>query len=196
MLGRILVSIGGLFLLVVGLAACGGDNGGGGDDLKGSASPTAEVAQLEVVSSAFADGGGIPVKFSCDGDGGAIPLEWTGGPAETLSYVLIFDDPDAPGDEPFVHWLMYDIPANMSGFESVSKDGRLPNGAAQGQNSRGEIGYAGPCPPEGQTHTYVVTMYALDAALGLEPGVSRDDLELAMEGHVLASGQLTGTFGR
>jgi Raf kinase inhibitor-like YbhB/YbcL family protein len=84
----------------------------------------------------------------------------------------------------------------MSGFESVSKDERLPNGAAQGENSRGELGYAGPCPPGGQTHTYVVTVYALDSTLGLEPGASRNDLEAAMGGHVLASGELTGTFGR
>jgi Raf kinase inhibitor-like YbhB/YbcL family protein len=84
----------------------------------------------------------------------------------------------------------------MFGFESVSKDGRLPNGAAQGENSRGDIGYTGPCPPGGQTHAYVMTLYALDAPLGLEPGASRADVEAAMEGHVLAEGQLTGTFGR
>ncbi len=193
MLGRILVSIVGTCLLAA-LAACGDDDGA--DNLTGSASPSADVAQLELVSPAFADGGEIPVRYSCDGDEAPVPLSWTGGPGETLSYVLIFDDPDAPGDEPFLHWLMYDIPANMSGFESVSKDGRLPNGAAQGENSRGEIGYAGPCPPGGQTHTYVVTMYALDAVLGLERGASRDDVEEAMEGHVLALGELRGTFGR
>lgn len=176
-------------------AACGDDDDDGGGPT-GSPSPPAEVAQLEVVSPAFADGAEIPVKFSCDGNESPIPLSWTGATGETLSYVLIFDDPDAPGDEPFLHWLMYDIPANMSGFESVSKDGRLPNGAAQGENSRGEIGYAGPCPPGGQTHTYVITMYALDTVLGLEPGASRDDVVAAMEGHVLATGELTGTFGR
>jgi Raf kinase inhibitor-like YbhB/YbcL family protein len=180
------------------VAACGGDDAkdDGGADLTGSESSPSDVAQLEVVSSAFADGVEIPVKYSCDGDDAPMPLGWSGAPGETLSYVLIFDDPDAPGDEPFLHWLMYDIPANMSGFESVSNDGRLANGAAQGENSRGEIGYAGPCPPEGQTHTYVMTVYALDASLGLEPGASRDDVEAAMEGRVLASGELTGTFER
>ncbi len=182
--------------LAVLAVACGGDDDGGGDGPTGGASPTADVAVLDVVSSAFEDGGEIPVKYSCDGDDTPMPLSWSGATGETVSYALIFDDPDAPGDEPFVHWLMYDIPANMSGFESVSQDGRLPNGAAQGENSRGEIGYAGPCPPQGQTHRYVVTMYALDAVLGLEPGASRDDVEEAMEGHVLAAGELRGMFGR
>jgi Raf kinase inhibitor-like YbhB/YbcL family protein len=149
-----------------------------------------------VESSAFADGGPIPAQYSCDGDNMPFPLSWAGDPGSTQTLALIFDDPDAPGDEPFVHWLMYDIPANMTGFESVSNDERLPNGAAQGENSRGDIGYTGPCPPGGQTHTYVMAVYALDAPLGLEPGASRDELESAMEGHVLAVGELTGTFAR
>ena len=196
MLGRMLVSTAGSFLLI-GLTACGGDDSDTStDDRTGSPSPSVEVAQLELVSSAFADGAEIPVKYSCDGEDAPFPLAWSGATGETLSYVLVFDDPDAPGDEPFLHWLMYDIPANMSGFESVSRDGRLPNGAAQGENSRGETGYAGPCPPEGQTHTYVMTVYALDAALGLEPGASRDDVEAAMEGHVVGAGELRGLFGR
>lgn len=179
------------------LVACGGDSDGdGGDDLTGSPSPSASVAPLDVASPAFTDGAEIPVKYSCDGDDAPFPLSWSGATGGTLSYVLIFDDLDAPGDEPFLHWLMYDIPANMSGFESVSRDGRLPNGAAQGENSRGETGYAGPCPPEGQTRTYMMTVYALDAALGLEPGASRDEVEAAMEGHVVAVGELKGVFGR
>src|SRR3989304_9715919 len=91
---------------------------------------------------------------------------------------------------------MYDIPPLISGFEAVSRAARRPNGAAQGENSRGDIGYAGPCPPEGQTHTYVMTVYALDAALGLEPGASRDDVEAAIEGHVVGAGELGGLFGR
>ncbi|HET9476851.1 MAG TPA: YbhB/YbcL family Raf kinase inhibitor-like protein [Dehalococcoidia bacterium] len=179
--------------LAIFAAACGDDDDG--YEPTGATSPTPEVATLEVTSSAFAAGAEIPVKYTCDGDDVPFPLSWSGDPGETQSLALIFDDPDAPGDEPYEHWLMYDIPANMSGFESVSRDERLPNGAAQGENSRGEIGYAGPCPPNGQTHTYVMTVYALDAPLGLEPAASRDDLE-AMEGHVLASGELTGTFGR
>ena len=190
-----------LWLLVVPLAmlapACGGDsdNDDGGPPA-GEGSPPAEVAVLDVTSPAFADGGLIPAKYSCDGDDVPFPLDWSGEPGTTQSYVLIFDDPDAPGDDPYVHWLMYDIPPIISGFESVSRDSRLPNGAAQGENSRGDIGYAGPCPPEGQTHTYVMTVYALDAALGLAPGASRDDVEAAIEGHVVGAGELRGKFGR
>ncbi|MDO8614976.1 MAG: YbhB/YbcL family Raf kinase inhibitor-like protein [Dehalococcoidia bacterium] len=178
------------------LAACGGDNGARGGPPSGTASPSPQVHVLAVVSPAFAEGGQIPVKFSCDGAEAPIPLSWSGEPGNTESFALILDDPDAPGDEPFVHWVMYDIPPNNTGFESVSKDGRLPNGAAQGTNSRGEIGYAGPCPPGGQTHTYVMTVYALHAALGLEPGASRGEVEAAMQGHVLAAGEITGTFSR
>ena len=183
-----------LWLLVVALvlvAACGGDDDNdddGGDGPTGAASPTAEVAVLDVVSSAFVDGGEIPVKYSCDGEESPFPLSWTGDPGGTESLALVFDDPDAGGDERFVHWVMYDIPANATGFESVSRDGRLPNGAAQGTNSRGEVGYVGPCPPEGQTHSYIMTVYALDTVLGLEPGASRDEVETAMEGHVVAAG--------
>ena len=151
---------------------------------------------MTVSSSAFPEGGEIPVKYSCDGDNVPFPLSWNGEPGGTQSFVLIFDDPDAPGDKPFVHWVMYDIPANNLGFESVSKDARLPNGAAQGENSRGDTGYTGPCPPGGQTHTYVMSVYALDAPLGLEPKASRDDVDKAMERHVLASGELRGRFGR
>lgn len=173
-------------------AACGGDD----SPPTRVGSPTAEVLVMQVESSAFTDGGEIPVKYSCDGENVPFPLSWSGEPGNTLSLALIFDDPDAPGDEPYVHWLMYDIPANMTGFESVSKDARLPNGAAQGKNSRGEIGYTGPCPPGGETHTYVVRVYALDSALGLEPGASRRDLDEAMAGHVVGAGELRGTFRR
>lgn len=178
------------------LAACGDDDDDGRENRTGSPSPSSEVAVLEVVSPAFADGGEIPVKHSCDGDDVPFPLDWSGEPGTTQAFVLIFDDPDAPGDDPFVHWLMYDIPPVISGFESVSRDARLPNGAAQGENSRGDIGYTGPCPPEGQTHMYVMTVYALDAALGLDPGASREDVEVAMEGRVVGAGELRGTFKR
>ena len=178
------------------LAAACGDDGDGSDGPTAAASPTPDVAALDVTSSAFADGAEIPAKYSCDEDDVPFPLSWSGDPAGTQSLALIFDDPDAPGDKPYVHWVMYDIPPNMSGFESVSKDERLPNGAAQGENSRGKTGYTGPCPPGGETHTYVMAVYALDTTLGLEPGASRGEVEAAMEGHVLASGQLTGTFGR
>jgi len=177
-------------------AACGGGDGDSAGRPADSASPTTGAPALEVESAAFRDGGAIPVKYTCEGDNVPFPLSWAGDPGNTQAFALIFDDPDAPGDAPYVHWLMYDIPANMTGFESVSKDGRLPNGAAQGKNSRGETGYTGPCPPGGETHTYVMRVYALDSVLGLEPGASRRELEEAMAGHVLAAGELRGTFGR
>ncbi len=190
---RCVLAVAGALGLVA--VACGGDDSDGGAATV-TGSPAAQAQTLAVATSAFPEGGEIPVKYSCDGDNVPFPLSWSGEPGGTQSFVLIFDDPDAPGGSPFVHWVMYDIPADNTGFESVSKDGRLPNGAAQGKNSRGDIGYAGPCPPGGQTHTYVARVYALDVTLGLEPGASRGEVDRALEGHVLASGELKGRFGR
>jgi Raf kinase inhibitor-like YbhB/YbcL family protein len=178
--------------------SCGDDDDSSGTaptDAWLTATPAAGVT-FELRSPAFDDGDLIPAKYSCDEDEAPIPLSWSGVPEGIQSLALIFDDPDAPRDEPFVHWLMYNIPANTSGFDSVSRARELSNGALQGMNSRDRIGYAGPCPPEDQTHTYVMTLYALDTVLDLESGASRSDLEAAMEGHVVATAQLTGEFGR
>lgn len=167
--------------------ACGGDDDEGGATI--GAPDTIEMTSME-----FEDGGAIPEDFSCDGQNHSPPLAWSGQPEGTVSQAIIMDDPDAGG---YVHWVLYDLEPGLSGLERIGQTETLPGGrGTQGKNSTGDFGYAGPCPPRGETHTYVFRVYALDTTLGYEPGASRDEVEAGMEGHVLAFGELTGTFGR
>jgi Raf kinase inhibitor-like YbhB/YbcL family protein len=109
---------------------------------------------------------------------------------------LIVDDPDAPVGT-WVHWVLYDLPANTKDLaENVAKQEQLPNGARQGRNDFRKIGYGGPCPPPGKPHRYFFKLYALDKKLDLKAGVTKADVESAMQGHILAQGQLMGRFGR
>ena len=121
------------------------------------------------------------------------PLSWASVPDGTRSLALITDDPDAPGGT-FVHWVIYDLPQDTHGLpEGVPNRRLLPSGAEQGVNGAGGIGYTGPCPPTG-THRYFFKLYALDTKLGLGAGATAERLSDAMEGHVLAKGQLMGTY--
>ena len=149
---------------------------------------------LSITSTAFAQGQPIPATYSCDGKSVSPPLSWSGAPAGTQSFALIMDDPDAPLGT-FVHWVIYNIPASAGGLpEAFSKDARLPDGTLQGSNGAGRVGYTGPCPPGG-THRYFFKLYALDTTLEIS-GASKDQLLQAMQGHVLAQGELMGTFTR
>jgi Raf kinase inhibitor-like YbhB/YbcL family protein len=112
------------------------------------------------------------------------PLEWRGAPTGTKSFVVVVEDPDAPEDLPFVHWLFADIPA---GSTSV-------NGGVPGINGVGEAAYFGPNPPHGQTHSYHFQVFAMDTTLGLKRGFSRTELEDAMEGHVIGKGEIVASF--
>jgi Raf kinase inhibitor-like YbhB/YbcL family protein len=178
-------------LLAVALAAvvvaCGGD-----DDDSG-ASPTPAAGAVVFASDAFSPGGEIPLEFSCDGDNVSPPLSWSGLPEGARSLALTMDDLDAGG---YVHWVMYDIPPGTMGLAAdVPTDETLADGSTQGVNSRGEIGYAGPCPPDGE-HRYRFRLYALDAAVDLEAGATLADVEAAIADHVLALSELVGTFSR
>jgi hypothetical protein len=149
------------------------------------------VTTLSTRSPAFAPGGPIPRKFTCDGDDVSPPLEWDPGPAGTASYALIMDDPDAPRGT-WVHWVAWGIHAtNLP--EGASPRGR--GGFQEGLNSWPRRGYGGPCPPSG-THRYYFRLYALDAEVA--PGAKADKAALlkAMEGHVLAQGELMGRYAR
>lgn len=169
------------------MTACGGD-----DDDAASATPSASQT-LTVTSNIFDEGGDIPVAYTCDGENISPDLQWTGAPSGTKSFAVIVDDPDAGG---FTHWLVFAIPANAVGLPpGVTDEPELANGSRQGANSRREIGYTGPCPPSG-IHTYVFSVYALDVELELESDAGAKDVLGAMEGHILASGELTGRFGR
>ncbi len=151
---------------------------------------------MKLTSSAFAEGDRIPNRHTCEGGDVSPPLNWTGAPAETKSFVIIADDPDAPAGT-WVHWVIYNMPVDLSGVgESVSDRERLPNGALQGMNDFKRIGYGGPCPPPGKPHRYYFTLYALDRVLDVKPGATKSHLLSACRGHVLAEAKLMGRFGR
>jgi hypothetical protein len=154
------------------------------------------MMELTILSAAFAMGAAIPPKHTCLGDDVSPPLSWTGAPAETKSIAVLCDDPDAPAGD-WVHWVLFNLPGDTGELaENVAKSARLPNGAVQGVNDFGRPGYGGPCPPPGKAHRYYFRVYALDAALPLGPGVRMKDVLRAMEGHILAKGELMGTFRR
>jgi len=155
-----------------------------------------QTMALQVTSSAFANGADIPKKYSCDGQNVSPQLAWTGVPTGTKSLALITHDPDAPSGD-FVHWVIYDMPASLSGLpEGVATTPIVQGTGTQGANGTGKTGYMGPCPPKGKPHHYKFQLYALDAVLGLQPGATKTDVEKAIQGHILSQGLLVGTYNR
>ena len=153
-----------------------------------------EPEEMVITSAAFEEGGIIPDMYSCDGADISPELNWTGVPEGTHELALVMDDPDAPGGT-FVHWVIYDIPADVTSLEeNLPKTMELANGAVQGLNDFMGIGYGGPCPPAGQSHRYFVTLYAIDADLELGAVLNKGMLLATIEGHVLAEAQLMGNF--
>jgi Raf kinase inhibitor-like YbhB/YbcL family protein len=113
-----------------------------------------------------------------------------------VSLALICDDPDAPRGT-WVHWVLFNLPGDARGLsEHIPLDGTLPNGAQQGKNDFGKLGYGGPAPPRGKPHRYFFKLYALDANLKLPAGATKDQLLKAMKGHVLAEARLMGQYQR
>ena len=155
-----------------------------------------DVMALNIKSPAFNDGDMMAAKYTCKGEDISPLLRWDGAPAGTKSFALICDDPDAPFMT-WVHWVIYDIPASVTELsEGVPKDDILSNGAKQGRNDFRKIGYGGPCPPPGRPHRYFFKLYALDAVLGLEPGLTKKALLKVMEGHILEEARIIGKFKR
>jgi Raf kinase inhibitor-like YbhB/YbcL family protein len=155
---------------------------------------SANSAQIQLTSAAFAFGDKIPVRFTCEGDDVSPPLQWRGAPLEARSFALIMDDPDAPRGT-WVHWLLYNIPAAAVELtQAVPTLPETPSGARHGRNTAGDMAYAGPCPPPGKPHRYFFRLYALDTLLSLTPGASRAELEEAMNQHILGQGELMGTY--
>ncbi|MGH2581688.1 MAG: YbhB/YbcL family Raf kinase inhibitor-like protein [Anaerolineales bacterium] len=158
--------------------------------------PEEPTEDFTLTSPAFAEGDAIPDRFACTGANLSPELLWSGVPAGTQGFALIFDDPDASGGS-WVHWIVYGIPSRAAGLpQGAPRAPTLGNGTVHGANSWGTLDYGGPCPPPGSPHRYVFTLYALDLTLELEPGASKSELLAAMEGHILAQAELTGTFGR
>lgn len=153
-------------------------------------------ASFKIWTTAFAPGGTIPKLYTCEGKDVSPPLAWTAPPAGTRSLVLMLLDPDAPGGT-WTHWLVYNLPGTAGSLAAnVPKAATLPDGAHQGRNDFGNLGFGGPCPPPGKPHHYVFHLLALNVALDLPPGETRHNLEQAIQGHILAQAQLTGRFGR
>jgi Raf kinase inhibitor-like YbhB/YbcL family protein len=151
--------------------------------------------EIKINSPAFEDGGMIPSKFTCDGQDMSPALGWEAVPENAKTLAIICDDPDAPMGT-WVHWVIFNIPADLGGLEEdVPADEVLPSGALQGKNDFRRIGYGGPCPPGG-THRYFFKIYALDAELDLSPGATKSQVLEAMEGHILAQGKLMGRYSR
>jgi len=144
---------------------------------------------FRLTSPAFADGAAIPDKYTCKGENLSPPLSITGAPEATASLALILHDPDSPSGN-FLHWTMWNMPANTAAIT----ENAAPLGSVSGVNDFGETRYGGPCPHTG-THHYVFDLYALDVELALSPGATRQELQDAMEGHVLMQARLTGIFG-
>ena len=155
-----------------------------------SPTPTPTPLPLIISSTAFAPGGEIPERHGFFRENTSPELTWENVPQGTVSLVLLVDDVDV-----FIHWVVYSMPPDAGGLpEGVIGQPQLPDGTLQGLNANEVIGYIGPFPPPGETHRYAFVLYAVDAPLGLEPGATRGQVLRAMEGHVLAESELTGTF--
>lgn len=149
--------------------------------------------EIKLTSTAFKEGEPIPRQYTCNGVNVSPPLEWSGVPKSARTLVIIADDPDAPSGT-WVHWVLYNLPADNIGMvENLPATDELRAGGFQGKNDFGKTGYGGPCPPSG-THRYFFKIYALDSELPLKAGATKAEVEKAMEGHVVAQGQLMGTY--
>jgi Raf kinase inhibitor-like YbhB/YbcL family protein len=149
-----------------------------------------------ISSTSFPNDGDIPKKFTCDGADVSPELSWTDPPPGTQSFALIADDPDAPAGT-WTHWVLFDLPPTTSSLaEGVNKIDELPGGERQGRNDFRKIGYNGPCPPPGKPHRYFFKLYALNGKLNLKPGVSKQEVEQAMEGLIQAKVEWMGKYRR
>jgi Raf kinase inhibitor-like YbhB/YbcL family protein len=153
--------------------------------------------ELKLVSGAFEQGASIPKRHTCEGEDLSPPLAWSGVPAGTRSLALIVDDPDAPDPAApkmtWVHWVLYNLPADTTRLDQGIAPSALPAGTLQGKNDWKRTGYGGPCPPIGR-HRYFHKLYALDAMLSDLKQPTKDQLLKAMQGHVLAQAELVGTY--
>jgi Raf kinase inhibitor-like YbhB/YbcL family protein len=150
---------------------------------------------MKISSSAFANDGAIPARYTCDGQDVSPPLAWAGIPPGTKSLALIVDDPDAPDPAApqmtWVHWVLYNLPPTVEGLDEAVRT--LPPGTLEGLNDWKRTGYGGPCPPIGR-HRYFHRLYALDTVLPDLHRPARGKLEKAMQGHILSQAQLVATY--
>jgi Raf kinase inhibitor-like YbhB/YbcL family protein len=153
-----------------------------------------EESGMEIRSSAFFIGSPIPIQYTCDGDNISPPLQWEDPPAGTQSFALIVEDPDAPHPS-FTHWVLYNLPPESRELPENVTVSNLPKDAKQGKNGFEQIGFGGPCPPEG-THRYFFKLFALEQCLDLAADASKEELLKAMEGHILDAAEFMGRYTR
>jgi Raf kinase inhibitor-like YbhB/YbcL family protein len=153
------------------------------------------VQRFRLSSAAFADGARIPPRHTADGDNISPHLSWSDPPAESESLALLCEDPDSRSGH-FAHWLAWDIEPSQRQLNEGVPASAENYGIRQGENGFGQTGYGGPRPPAGPPHRYVFRLLALDTRVDLKSGAKREDLERAVEGHVLAEARLTGVYGR
>jgi len=152
--------------------------------------------KLIVSSPAFKHGDFIPLEYTCDGSDVSPEIVIENVPTNAKSLVLINDDPDAPMGT-WDHWILYNIPASNKVVipKGIKPEKEFPNGMRHGINSWGRLGYGGPCPPSG-VHRYFFKAYALDVVLDIPPGATKQKILKAMEGHIIAQGELMGKYSR
>jgi Raf kinase inhibitor-like YbhB/YbcL family protein len=147
---------------------------------------------ISITSNAFEPNRPIPQKHTGEGPDVSPPLSWTGVPPGAKELALICDDPDAPTPKPWVHWVLYKLLPTLSGLKENDS-----GGGTQGKNDFGKSGYGGPLPPKGHgVHHYHFKLYALDGTLEASPGLTKDQILAKMKGHILAEGELVGTYER
>jgi Raf kinase inhibitor-like YbhB/YbcL family protein len=182
---------------MIALVVCGCTNEG---KLASHADAADGLSGLRVNSPAFANGKAIPKKYTVDGANVSPPLAWGEGPTQTKGFVLIVEDPDVRGKEPFVHWIVYAIPATQTslseGASSVTVQQASLGTAKEGKNSKGLMSYVGPEPAPGKPHHYVFQVFAVDAPLDLAAGATKKQVLEEMKGHVLTQGEVVGTYQR
>ena len=149
-------------------------------------------APIQLLSPAFTHGSLIPVQHTCDGDDLSPPLSWSDLPVERRCLALVCDDPDAPRGT-WVHWVLYNLPPDCKGLAQGAQESALPKGTLQGMNDWKKTGYGGPCPPIGR-HRYFFVLSALDTVLEDQGKPTRQKLERAFAGHLLAKAELMGTY--
>jgi Raf kinase inhibitor-like YbhB/YbcL family protein len=180
------ISLGAMIVVLSTAWFLAGKHGNHGNSIQTKAG---DVSMLTIASLNFPDGGTIPTKFTCDGENISPQITFSSVPSGAKSIALIVEDPDAPAGT-FIHWVLFNLPAETH---------ELPEGAqkgTQGRNGFGKNGYGGPCPPRGKPHRYVFHAYALDSMLDLPEGATREQVDSATDGHILAEGTLTGLYGR
>jgi Raf kinase inhibitor-like YbhB/YbcL family protein len=151
--------------------------------------PKAPIQQrLTVTSNSFNNNSAMPQKHAADHGNASPHLKWTGVPEGTRAFALVVEDPDAPTVQPFVHWVIYNIPASSTEIAEGKSAG------TEGKNDTGQTGYFGPKPPPGRPHHYHFKVYALDKELELPPGASKQQVMEAIQYHVLARGELVGVY--